>query len=232
METTTKQAKVLVWDLPTRAFHWLLAASFAGAFLTADSERLRDVHVILGYTMLGLVVFRLLWGVIGTRYARFSSFAFGTKSVVNYLRSILKLSPQRYLGHNPAGSWAIYALITLVVASALTGYATYNDIGGDWLEELHEGISNTLLGVVLVHIAGVLVSSLIHRENLVRSMINGLKRGDSGEGIRHRHRIVAGALVLAVAGFWIGGTDFFARDSGSTPGAVVERKYGEHESHG
>lgn len=232
MEKTSKKAKVLVWDLPTRVFHWLLAASFAGAFLTADSERLRDVHVTLGYTMLGLLAFRLLWGVIGTRYARFSSFAFGARSVLAYLRSLVTRSPRHYAGHNPAGSWATYALILLAVATGATGYATYNGIGGHWLEELHEGIANTLLAVVFVHIAGVLASSLIHRENLVRSMINGMKRGNPGEGIRYRHRIIAGALVLAVAAFWIGGTDFFARDPGSTPGAVLERKHGEHEAHG
>ena len=227
-----EKTKVLVWDLPTRVFHWLLAATFAGAFLTAESERLRDVHVTLGYTVLGLVAFRLMWGVIGTRYARFNSFAFGARSVLGYLKSLFARSPRQYLGHNPAGSWAIYILLALTAAAGLTGYATYNGIGGDWLEELHEGVANTLLAVVFVHIAGVLVSSLIHRENLVRSMINGLKAGGPGEGIRYRHRIVAAALVLAVGGFWIESAGFFASDAGSTLDAVLGRKFKEHEAHG
>lgn len=231
MKKATENTKVLVWDLPTRVFHWLLAATFAGAFLTADSERLRDVHVTLGYTMLGLVAFRLLWGVIGTRYARFTSFAFGVGSVLDYLKSLFTRSPRKYLGHNPAGGWAIYALILFAVATGATGYATYNGIGGHWPGELHEGIANTLLAVVFVHIGGVLVSSLIHRENLVRSMINGVKRGNPGEGIRYRHRIIAVALVLAVAGFWIGGTGFFASDSGSAPNTMIARGHAKHGEH-
>ena len=172
-----KHTKIRVWDLPTRLFHWLLAASFAGAFLTAESERLRDAHVILGYTMLGLVAFRLVWGILGPRYARFSSFAFGPRAVLGYLKSLLTRSPQHYLGHNPAGSWAIYALLALAALAGATGYATYNDIGGHAMEEVHEAIANGLLGAVIVHIAGVLASSLLHGENLVRSMITGYKAG-------------------------------------------------------
>jgi cytochrome b len=197
------KAKVLVWDLPTRVFHWLLALSFAGAFLTAESERLRDVHVMLGYTMLGLVAFRLVWGLIGTRYARFASFAFGPRAVLAYLRSLFTRSPRHYLGHNPAGSWAIYALLGLSALAGASGYATYNDIGGHAMEEAHEALANGLLGVVMVHLAGVLASSLFHGENLVRSMITGYKSGAPGAGIRYRHRIVGAALVGTVAAFWI-----------------------------
>ncbi len=174
------KSRILVWDLATRAFHWLLALSFVGAFVTSDSERLRDLHVLLGYTMLGLVAFRLLWGVVGPRYARFSSFAFGPKSVVAYLKSLFTRAPQRHVGHNPAGSWAIYALLALTLLAAATGYATYNELGGHWTEELHEAAANALLAVVLVHVAGVLVSSVVHRENLVRAMLTGYKSGDPG----------------------------------------------------
>ena len=101
-----EKSKLLVWDVPTRVFHWLLALSFAGAFVTAESERYRDVHVALGYTVLGLVAFRLVWGLIGTRYARFWSFAYGPRSVLTYVKSLFTRSPQHHLGHNPAGSWA------------------------------------------------------------------------------------------------------------------------------
>ena len=170
-----EKAKVLVWDVPTRVFHWLLALSFAGAFLTAESERYRDVHVMLGYAVLGLVAFRLVWGVVGSRYARFWSFAYGPRSVLTYVKSLLTGSPQHYLGHNPAGSWAIYALLALSLLAGASGYAAYSDIGGHWMEDVHEALANTLLGVVLVHVGGVLVSSLLHRENLVRSMLTGYK---------------------------------------------------------
>ena len=171
---TTEPIKV--WDLPTRLFHWLLAATFAGAWLTADSERWIDVHVTLGYAFAGLIAFRLLWGFIGTRYARFSSFVAGPRPVLRYLGSILKAKPERHVGHNPAGGWAVLALLGLGAVTALTGYLNFNDYGGHWLEELHEGAAGAMLGLVFVHIGAVLVSSLLHRENLVRAMLSGLKR--------------------------------------------------------
>ena len=202
-----EKSKILVWDVPTRAFHWLLAASFAGAFLTAESERYREVHIMLGYSALGLVAFRLLWGLVGTRYARFGSFAFRPRHVLSYVKSLFGRSPQHYVGHNPAGSWAIYSLLALSVLAGATGYATYNDIGGHWMEDVHEATANTLLGVVLVHVGGVLVSSILHRENLVRSMLTGYKYARSGQGIRLKHRLLGAALVAVVAAFWIAGPD-------------------------
>ena len=196
--------RILVWDIPTRVFHWLLAGSFIGAFITAESEAFRDVHVALGYLLLALIGFRILWGVIGTRYARFSAFAFGPSKVLAYLKSLPSGSPQHYVGHNPAGSWMIYGLLLLGVLAGATGYATYNEIGGEWLEELHEAVSNSMLALVGVHIAGVVVSSLLHRENLVKSMINGYKQGEAHQGLRRAHWLV-GALVLAgAAGLLVG----------------------------
>jgi cytochrome b len=194
--------KILVWDLPTRLFHWLLAASFIGAFLTAESEYWRDIHVALGYTVVGLIGFRLLWGVIGSRYARFSSFAFGPSKVLAYLKSLLSASPRHYVGHNPAGSWVIYGLLVLGLVAGASGYATYNELGGEWLEELHEGAANAMLALVGVHVAGVLVSSLLHRENLVRSMINGYKQGEPGQGIRRAGWLVGIGLILGVVALW------------------------------
>jgi cytochrome b len=194
--------RILVWDLPTRLFHWLLAATFAGAWLTADSERWIDAHTTLGYTFAGLIAFRLLWGFIGTRYARFSSFVAGPRPVLRYLGSILKAKPERHVGHNPAGGWAVLGLLGLGAVTALTGYLNFNDYGGHWLEELHEGAASAMLGLVLVHIAAVALSSLIHRENLVRAMVTGLKHGLRSEAIRRPQWIAAGALVAMVVGLW------------------------------
>jgi cytochrome b len=196
--------RILVWDLPTRLFHWLLAGTFAGAWLTAESERWIDVHVTLGYTFAGLIAFRLLWGLVGTRYARFSSFVRGPGAVLSYLKSLLTSRPQHHVGHNPAGGWAVLALLGLGLVTALAGYLTYADYGGHWLEELHEGAASAMLGLVFLHIAAVVVSSLLHRENLVRAMITGLKRGAHSQAIRRPQWIAAGALLLAVAGFWSG----------------------------
>ena len=223
--------RILVWDLPTRAFHWLLAASFAGAFLTAESERWRDVHVTLGYTVLGLVAFRLVWGLIGSRYARFGSFVFGPGRVLTYVKSLFARRPDHYTGHNPAGSWAVWALLGLSLLAGASGWATYNDVGGHAMEEVHEALADTLLGVVIVHVAGVLVSSLLHRENLVRSMLTGTKRGDPGQGIRFRHRLIGAALVVAVFAFWSAGPQSPSLASGAPAQAAAVKYHSSERRH-
>ncbi|KPK50479.1 MAG: cytochrome B [Acidithiobacillales bacterium SM23_46] len=196
--------KILVWDLPTRVFHWLLATSFVGAFVTAESEHFRDVHVVLGYTVAGLIGFRLLWGMIGTRYANFRSFVFGPRAVLEYLISLFTRTPELYVGHNPVGSWAIWTLLALGLLSAGSGYAVYSDLGGEWLEEVHEALSNTMLAVVAVHIAGVLLSSLLHRENLVSAMITGYKHGVQAEAVHRTHWIAGILLAASVGAYWAG----------------------------
>jgi len=213
--------RILVWDLPTRVFHWLLAGSFLVAFLTSDSERYRAIHVVLGYTVLGLVVFRFLWGVIGTRYARFSSFPIAPRRVLEYFKSLFSRSPQHHVGHNPAGSLAIYAILALAVLAGASGYAAYNGIGGEWLAELHEGAANAMLGLVLVHIAAVIVSSLIHRENLVAAMLNGYKNGRAGDGIRRKHWFVGAAVLLATVGFWAGSAGLLPEAAGILPATAA-----------
>jgi cytochrome b len=194
----------LVWDIPTRVFHWLLAVSFAGAFLTAESERYRDIHVVLGYTLLGLISFRLLWGFAGSRYARFRSFLFKPAEIVAYVAALARGKPAHYAGHNPAGSVAVFALLALGIASGVTGVVVFQDAGGDTLEELHEVLSNAMLGVVALHIAGVLVSSLLHRENLVRAMITGRKPARPNEGIRRSHAVMGVIMVALTVAFWLG----------------------------
>lgn len=166
---------VRVWDLPVRLFHWLFAASFTGAWITAESERWRDLHVAFGYGLGALLAFRLIWGFIGGRYARFRSFAYGPRRVVRYLRSLAGGTPEHYIGHNPAGSVVIYALLLLGFAATATGLAAYNDVGGHFVEEAHEAVAGLMLGLAGIHVAGVLVASVLHRENLVRSMITGRK---------------------------------------------------------
>lgn len=193
---------VLVWDAPVRVVHWLLAASFFGAFLTAESERWRLVHASLGYAVGGLVAFRLVWGLVGTRHARFASFLRGPAAVVRYLKSLVSGQPEHHVGHNPAGALAIVALLFLGAAVTVTGHLVYADIG-DAAEDLHEVLANLMLAVVVLHVLGVLVASLLHRENLVRAMLTGRKRAAPEEGIVRAWRPVA-ALVLAAVAFWIG----------------------------
>jgi cytochrome b len=190
-----------VWDLPTRLFHWLLVASFVGAFLTGDSERHRDLHVLFGVTLVALIAFRVAWGVVGTRYARFRSFAFGPRAVLRDLRSIATMRPVRHVGHTPAGAWAIWLMLGLGVLVAAAGYGAHQ--GAEWLEEAHSALAWTLLAVVIAHVTGVLLSSLLHRENLVLAMVTGRKRGRPSEGIRGSRWIVAVGLAALVAALWL-----------------------------
>lgn len=199
---TNSPKKILVWDAPVRLFHWLLVLSFAGAYLTAESERWRLVHVSLGYTLGGLVAFRILWGLGGTRYARFGSFVRGPSAVMRYVRSLMGGQPEHHVGHNPAGAVAIVLLLLLSVATVITGWAIYSDVGGKLLEELHEGAASIMLGVVGVHVAGVVLGSCLHRENLVRSMLTGKKDGRPDDGIRRSWRGLAVIILAAVLGFW------------------------------
>jgi cytochrome b len=166
---------VPVWDILVRAFHWGFAACFAGAWLTAESERFRNVHVVLGYTMLGLIAFRVFWGLVGPKHARFSGFVRGPAAILRYLRSLLTDRPERHLGHNPAGAIAIVLLLALGLASIASGWMVYNDLGGEWLEESHEFLAGAMLAVVGVHLAGVAVASWLHRENLAGAMLTGRK---------------------------------------------------------
>lgn len=196
------EQKIRVWDAPVRVFHWLLVASFAGAYVTAESEVWRLLHVTLGYTLGGLLVFRLVWGVVGTRYARFSNFVRGPQAVLRYLKSIRSGQPEHHLGHNPAGAVAIVLLIALGLGITATGYATYNEIGPGWLSEMHDLMANAMVLVIGGHLLGVVSASLQHKENLVRSMVTGFKSGAADQGIRRTWTAVALLLVMAVLWFW------------------------------
>lgn len=202
--TPAESTSIHVWDLPVRVFHVLLALSFAGAYATAESERWRLVHVTLGYTLGGLVAFRLVWGVVGGRYARFASFVRGPGAVLRYLSSLVKQKPEHHVGHNPAGAIAIVMLLVAGLGAVISGWTVYQDQWGDWLEEVHEFFGNAMLGVVLVHIAGVLIASGLHRENLAKAMVTGCKRGAPEEAARESGvaRWLAVAILLSVMGFW------------------------------
>ncbi len=193
---------VRVWDAPVRVFHWLMVLCFAGAYITAESEVWRLVHVTLGYTMAGLVAFRLVWGVMGSRYARFASFVRGPQAVLAYVRSMLRGQPEHHTGHNPAGALAIVAMLLLTAGIAASGWVVYNDLAGEWVAELHEVLSHAMLLVVGIHVAGVMVASALHGENLARAMVTGRKLGTPADAIRNTWRVVAVLLLAAVLGFW------------------------------
>ncbi len=197
---------VRVWDPVVRIFHWSLVAAYAVAWLS--TEAFDSLHEASGYAIGGLVALRLIWGVIGSRYARFSQFVRGPAATLAYLRDLLHGRERRYLGHNPAGAAMILALLATLAGTIFTGWLLQapervamlpsppaivapawaddddherRDGGGRGeaggvVKELHEVLANLTLLLVALHVGGVALASLRHRENLVRAMVTGEKR--------------------------------------------------------
>ena len=228
MNDVRSDGTVLVWDFPTRAFHWMLALSFLVAYVTSESETWFGVHLMSGVTLVALILFRLMWGIFGTRHARLTSLQLAPASVLRYLKSLLGPRPEHHVGHNPAGSVAIVLLLGLGLLTGVTGLSMYFELGGEWLKEIHEFCANAMLAVVLVHIAGVVVSSFLHRENLARAMVSGYKKGAPGDAAGRAHRGVAALLVAAVVAGWASyATGVF---SVHVP-AVMQERDGGHEGY-
>ena len=192
---------IRVWDLVVRFGHWMLAALFFTAYLTEGEPTW--LHTSAGYGVLIVIAFRVLWGFIGTEHARFRDFIYPLSDVRAYLQGLLARKPKHYLGHNPAGGLMILVLLTALTATASSGMAyfaaekgrgpvaaaaalvrgeqlrddgRYAKVGSKhFWHEAHEILANATLALVLVHIAGVVVSSRVHRENLVRAMLTGRK---------------------------------------------------------
>lgn len=171
-----KAATVRVWDPLVRVFHWSLVAAFAVAWLTGDE--LERLHEATGYVIIALLGIRLVWGFVGSAHARFADFVYRPSRVVGYLADMARLRARRTLGHNPAGGAMVVALLLVLAATAGSGFAMTTDAFHDahWVEEVHEVMANVAILLVGLHLAGVAVASLEHRENLVRAMITGRKR--------------------------------------------------------
>ncbi len=194
MNTTTSK-EVKVWDILIRIFHWTLVIAFFTAYLTEDD--LPTIHIFAGYLITGLLVFRIIWGFIGTKYARFSNFVYSFAAIKDYLKSLLTTHPKHYLGHNPAGGLMIILLLVSLTFTVSSGIVMdlesepgdtiqqqyvsehdddeYESATHEVMEEVHEFFANLTLLLVFIHIAGVIVSSKLHKENLVRAMIIGKK---------------------------------------------------------
>jgi cytochrome b len=175
--------EVKVWDPLVRIFHWSLVLSFTVAFISA--EEWDDLHIWAGYMAAGLIAFRLVWGLFGPRHARFISFVTSPGNVVAYAKQILTGDAPRYLGHNPLGGAMILALILSLAVVSVTGWMFTLDRfwGVEWVEAVHATFANMMVGLVALHVCGVLISSLSHKENLVRAMVTGRKRAPSPSDI-------------------------------------------------
>jgi len=206
--------KKLIWDLPTRLFHWTLTVLICGSWYTVEVAGDMDTHMLIGQTILVLVLFRIVWGFVGTRHARFAAFAYGPGDIAAYARSLAGRSGTGYAGHNPLGGAVVFLMLALVLAQTATGlFATDGDFysgplndlisarAGNRVTEFHELNFNVLLLVIIVHIAAAFFYLLFKRENLIAAMITGRKSDPSGryEPIDGSQLISAGIVLLVVA---------------------------------
>ncbi len=211
-------AGVLIWDLPVRVFHWLLVLAFTASFLTRGADRFLDLHVFAGYVTLSLVVFRIYWLMRGGYYARLARLRFAAAEVAQYLGRLVRHRAQRFPGHNPAGAWAVVAMLALLGLVCASGIAVMGSDEGhgplagmlghdlDTLAKaVHRALSWLMVGLVGVHLTGVLVESRLHRENLIAAMLSGRKRIAEQRvpaSAAHARTAIILAGVVGVAVIW------------------------------
>jgi cytochrome b len=202
---------IRVWDLPTRMFHWLFASACIVAWFSGDDARYTHLHTFAGYTALALVLFRLVWGVVGGRYARFAQFVRGPGAVIEHLKGLRQSPRKHHLGHNPAGGWAVTILLTLVLVLGISGIVLMGaeeGLGplavvlsiaqGVAIHELHEWLAWLLLGIVCLHLLGVAMESVLGRENLPRAMVTGNKRGEHKDAESNNAKRLGVLMLLVV----------------------------------
>jgi cytochrome b len=215
---------IAVWDLPTRLFKWSLVVFVSLAFLVSSSHPyglMFVIHVACGYAVTLLLLFRFAWGFIGGKYARFQSFVHGWRSFRIYGQGLLRLKPSRVVGHNPVGGWMIMTLLITLSAIVLSGLLAEARTGGAGLlsallpgetaavvGSIHGWLGFIIMWLAALHVAGVLFESLLHRENLVLTMITGRKQvHDPGCADAERTtpiwRPVILVMVLMVIGVWL-----------------------------
>lgn len=215
---------VAIWDLPTRLFHWLLAIAVLIAFFVEPEGALAfAAHAIAGYLALALVLFRLPWGIIGSRHSLFADFLYGPATVTSYAGRLLRLQLPRYVGHNPLGGWMVVILLVGAAATSLTGLFAGGEEGGsgpfapatgEGLGDLHGTLANLLIALVVFHVAGVIIDILLTRENIVRAMITGRKELESPAAsaepplVPSRRAVIPAIAAAAVLVYLLSATHF------------------------
>ena len=207
LKTTATITTRRVNDLATRSFHWLFAFSFLGAYLTADFERLRGVHVSLGYTMLGLLAFRIVWGLVGPKHARFK-LLFGKLSGLRAWVVATRNAPSIQAigwkqGQNLLMALAVLSLLVLVVPLVGSGYLLNNDLGGKFIESAHEFFGELYLWSVVTHLGLIAMISIIRRRNMASPMMTGHVPGPGPDLVRTEQRVWAVMLVLGCVSWWV-----------------------------
>lgn len=184
MTNGLEAGSVQVWDPIVRLFHWTVVA---GCAINLVLENGRWLHRAVGYGVAAAVAIRLVWGLVGHGHARFADFVPRPATLILYLRQFFAHRAPRYIGHNPAGSIMIIALLGLLVAVSVSGWMLGLDryFGDEHLEELHEGSAIAILTLAGIHVLAAVVESVRHRENLIKSMITGRKRRPTGTDVDH-----------------------------------------------
>lgn len=191
----------LLWDGPTRILHWAMAglfsAAFAVALLASEHSPAFVIHSALGLLLGGVVLLRLLWGLVGSRPSRFGSFLHSPMGLLRYLRDALRGQDRPVAGHNPGSSYAIYAMLLLPLALVGTGLAMGS--GQEWAEDVHGALAYTLVGVVVAHLAGLAWYTLRHKEAIALSMIHGRRRIDASGAIPSARPVPALLMAATLA---------------------------------
>jgi len=211
--------RALVYDLPTRVFHWLFSGLFITAFViakTVDSESLvYTYHMLVGLTLGFLVLLRLIWGVLGTQHAKLSDFSLNPRDLYQYFAGILQGEKQKWAGHNPASSWAALCMMACTVTSALTGYLMTSGKAKENFEDIHELSANAFMVIALVHIAGIFVHIVRYRELIGLSMVDGKKadvpKGEEIQSQRGGVALILLGLVIAFGLNLVRNYDFLSR---------------------
>lgn len=230
--------KTKVYDLPTRLFHWLFASLFIGAFAIAklvdDDSPWFSQHMIFGLILFVVTSLRVIWGVVGSRYARFSSYPLHPLQLLKYFRDILSSKGSQYYGHNPASAWSALAMMLLALGLGATGYLMATG-QKETFEDIHELFANGFAFVVVAHVAGVVLHSLRHRDGIALSMIHGKKvHTEDALPITSSHRWVAIGMagIVGVFAFQLYSNYDAARATTSVFGLSLQIGEGEGESGG
>lgn len=199
--------KVLIYDWPTRIFHWLFAGMFIAAFFIAktfdDESRLYPYHMLLGLSMAFIVVLRIVWGIVGSRNAKFSSFSLNPRDLVNYLKDILNAKTQVNGAHNPASSWIAIIMMLLALGLAATGYLMTMKIYKEVFEEIHELIANAFVVAAILHVSGIILHTFRYQDGIGLSMLHGRKSIEipSDSEINHSYRFAGVIFVVMFLSF-------------------------------
>lgn len=192
----------LVYDLPTRIFHWIFSSLFLLSFVIAktidDDSTVFMYHMLSGLLLGGLVLWRLIWGVVGSKHARFSGFDLNPFHLKDYFLGIVSGSKKRWSGHNPASSWAALTMFALALGLAVTGYLMTTGQKENF-EDIHEFMANSFIIVVVLHVLGVILHSIRHRDAIALSMVDGKKQlTEKGEAIISSNKFAAVVLIALI----------------------------------